>query len=176
MRSSWSHKLKRDAFEKKLGTNHFARLCAHKPIPYASRRWLAVRRILFKVSLYAVYRAAKRRRLYEADISTSVALEQRSADSLEETIWSFIVMRSSCQSSRTDGTFHHSLPVFRVVRCSSVHCFQTRITEDLYRNTWAAISRSDNPPVRRPIVLPRSNFVGSWNFYFFWSGGILRSL
>ncbi|PRD32927.1 UNVERIFIED_CONTAM: hypothetical protein NCL1_18979 [Trichonephila clavipes] len=44
-------------------------------------------------------------------------------------------MRSRCRSSHADVAFRHPLPVFRVVRCSSVHCFHTRITAELFRCT-----------------------------------------
>ncbi|GFV61986.1 uncharacterized protein TNCV_4107891 [Trichonephila clavipes] len=68
---------------------------------------------------------SRRRRIDEADISTSVAVDQRTAKCLEEAVRSFTVMGSRCRSSRADVTFHRPLPVFRVARCSSVHCFQT---------------------------------------------------
>ncbi|PRD33449.1 UNVERIFIED_CONTAM: hypothetical protein NCL1_17557 [Trichonephila clavipes] len=54
---------------------------------------------------------------------TPVAVDQRAANILEEAVWSFTVMLSRCQLSHTDVTFRHQLPVFRVVRCTSVHCF-----------------------------------------------------
>ncbi|GFY03522.1 hypothetical protein TNCV_3211591 [Trichonephila clavipes] len=59
---------------------------------------------------------------------------------------------------RADVTFHHLLPVFRVSPCSSVHCFQTRITVELLHCRRAPIAGEENPPSRRPIILPRSSF------------------
>ncbi|GFV34041.1 hypothetical protein TNCV_309471 [Trichonephila clavipes] len=41
----------------------------------------------------------------------------------------------------TDFTFRRPLPVFRVVRCSLVHCFQTHITVEQFRSTRAPIAR-----------------------------------
>ncbi|GFV23277.1 uncharacterized protein TNCV_4779911 [Trichonephila clavipes] len=100
---------------------------------------------------------------------------QRSANCLEEPVRSFTTMRSRCRSSNADVTFWCPLPVFRVVRCSSVHCFQTRTTVELFRCTRAPIARFQNPPSRRPIIVPRLNYVGCWNFSLFRRGGILRS-
>ncbi|GFT12458.1 uncharacterized protein TNCV_4336211 [Trichonephila clavipes] len=70
----------------------------------------------------------RRRRVDEADISIPVAVEQCAVNCLEEAVRSFTVMRSRCQSSRADVTFRRPQPVFQVARCSSGHCFQTRIT------------------------------------------------
>ncbi|GFW04672.1 uncharacterized protein TNCV_3897241 [Trichonephila clavipes] len=64
----------------------------------------------------------------EADISTPVVVDQLAANCLEEAVRSFAAMRSRCRSSRADVTFRRPLPVFRVVQCSSVHCFQILIT------------------------------------------------
>ncbi|GFV96703.1 hypothetical protein TNCV_3387961 [Trichonephila clavipes] len=63
-------------------------------------------------------------------------------------------MRSRCLSSYADVTFRRPLSGFQVVQCSSVHCFQTRITVELFHRTRCAI---ENPPSQRPIILPRSN-------------------
>ncbi|PRD31560.1 UNVERIFIED_CONTAM: hypothetical protein NCL1_23207 [Trichonephila clavipes] len=82
----------------------------------------------------------RRRRIDEADISTPVAVDQRAANCLEEAVRSFTTMRSKCRSSYTEVTFRRPLPIFRVVRCSSVHCFQTRITVELFRCTRAHIA------------------------------------
>ncbi|GFV51306.1 hypothetical protein TNCV_2174911 [Trichonephila clavipes] len=46
-------------------------------------------------------------------------------------------MRSSC----ADVSFRRPRLVFRVVWCSSVHCFQTHITVELFRCTRAPIAR-----------------------------------
>ncbi|GFX27374.1 uncharacterized protein TNCV_34731 [Trichonephila clavipes] len=77
----------------------------------------------------------------EARISTPVAVDQRAANCLEETVRSFTTMRSRCQSSLADVTFHRPLPVFRGVRCSSVNCFLTRIIVELFHCTRAPIAR-----------------------------------
>ncbi|GFY14141.1 uncharacterized protein TNCV_3613301 [Trichonephila clavipes] len=76
---------------------------------------------------------SRRQRIDDADISAPVALDQRAANCLEEAVRSFTAMRSRCRSSSADVTFRHPLPVSRVVRCSSVHCFQIRITVELFR-------------------------------------------
>ncbi|GFV80285.1 uncharacterized protein TNCV_4956881 [Trichonephila clavipes] len=81
------------------------------------------------------------RRIDEADISKPVAIDQRAANCLEETVRSFTAMPSRCRSSRADVTFHRPLSVFRVVRCSSVHCFQTHISVELFRCPRALIAR-----------------------------------
>ncbi|GFV41896.1 uncharacterized protein TNCV_1368551 [Trichonephila clavipes] len=73
-------------------------------------------------------RCSRRRRIHEADINSTVAIDQRAANCLEEAVRSLTAMRSRCRSSRTDVPFRHPLPVFRVVRCSSVHCLKTRHT------------------------------------------------
>ncbi|GFY20921.1 uncharacterized protein TNCV_3989651 [Trichonephila clavipes] len=106
----------------------------------------------------------------EADISTPVAVDQRAANCLEETVRSFTAMRSRYQSPRADVTFRRPLPVFRVIRCSSIHCFQTRIIVELFRCTRAPIARSENPPSQRPLILSRSNSISYWNFSLFRSG------
>ncbi|GFV53202.1 uncharacterized protein TNCV_1065611, partial [Trichonephila clavipes] len=67
------------------------------------------------------------------------AVDQRAAKLLEETVRSFTAMRSRCRASRADVAFRRPLPVFRVVRCSSVHCFQTRIAMELFFCTLALI-------------------------------------
>ncbi|GFX79939.1 uncharacterized protein TNCV_558381 [Trichonephila clavipes] len=82
----------------------------------------------------------KRQRIDDADISQSVAIEQRADNCLEEVVRSFTTMRIRCRLSRADVTFHDPLPVLRVVRCSSVYCFQSRITVELCRCTRAPIA------------------------------------
>ncbi|GFU71338.1 hypothetical protein TNCV_4280311 [Trichonephila clavipes] len=61
---------------------------------------------------------------------------------------------------RADVTFCRPLPAFRVVRCSSVHCFQNRITMEEFHCTGAPVARCENPPCRRPIILPCSSSIG----------------
>ncbi|GFX58274.1 uncharacterized protein TNCV_4050321 [Trichonephila clavipes] len=78
---------------------------------------------MYKSTLVHNPRCSRRRRIDETDISTSVAVDQRAANFLEEAVRSLTAMRSRCRSSRTDVTSRHKLIVFRVVRSSSVHCF-----------------------------------------------------
>ncbi|GFX27509.1 uncharacterized protein TNCV_4995641 [Trichonephila clavipes] len=115
MRPSWSHKLNRDSSEK---TTWCQSACQKAP-------------------LHAIHGAED---VDEADISTPLAVDQRAANCLEEAVRSFTAIRSRCRSS-SDVTFRRPLPVFRVVQCSSVHCFQTRITLELCRCTRAPIAR-----------------------------------
>ncbi|GFU31565.1 uncharacterized protein TNCV_3539521 [Trichonephila clavipes] len=84
---------------------------------------------------------SRRQRNDEADISTHVAVDQRAVNCLEEVVLSFTARQSRCRSSRADVTFRRPLPVFRVIRRSSVHCSQTRITVELFRCTRAPITR-----------------------------------
>ncbi|GFY08748.1 uncharacterized protein TNCV_5006611 [Trichonephila clavipes] len=105
-----------------------------------SRRWFAVRGILYEGALASNPRCSRRQRIDEADISTPVAVDQRAANSLEEAVRLFTTMRSRCRSSYADVTFRRPLPVFRVVQCSSFHCFQTRVPVELFRCTRAPIA------------------------------------
>ncbi|GFX77759.1 uncharacterized protein TNCV_1106761 [Trichonephila clavipes] len=86
-------------------------------------------------------RCSRRLRIDEADISTPVAVDQRAVNCLEEAVRSFTAMGSRCRLSRADVTFHRPLPVFRVVRCSVVYCFQTQITVELFRCSRVSIAR-----------------------------------
>ncbi|GFX44915.1 uncharacterized protein TNCV_3429641 [Trichonephila clavipes] len=88
--------------------------------------------ILNKGTLARNPRYSRHRQIDKADISTPVAVDQRASNFLEVAAQSFTAKWSRCQSPPTDVTFRHPLPVFRVVRCSSVHCFQTRITVELF--------------------------------------------
>ncbi|GFU73641.1 uncharacterized protein TNCV_3969561 [Trichonephila clavipes] len=106
-----------------------------------ARRWFAVKGVLYKGPLARNPWYSRRRRIDEADISTPVAVDQRATNHLEKAVRSFTAMQSKCPLSRADVTFRRPLPVFRVVRCSSVHCFQTRITLKLFRCTRAPIAR-----------------------------------
>ncbi|GFX45632.1 uncharacterized protein TNCV_176251 [Trichonephila clavipes] len=81
--------------------------------------------ILYKGALARNPRGRRRRRIDEADISTLVAEDHHPANCLEEAVRSFTAMRSRCRSSRADFTFLRPLPVFRVIRCSSVQFFHT---------------------------------------------------
>ncbi|GFW80555.1 uncharacterized protein TNCV_2416571 [Trichonephila clavipes] len=90
-----------------------------------------MRGILDKGTLARNPWCSRHRRIDEVDISTPLAVNQHAANCLEEAVRSFTAMLIRCRSSRADFTFRHPLPVFRVLRCSSVHCFQTRITVEL---------------------------------------------
>ncbi|GFU76616.1 uncharacterized protein TNCV_1272651 [Trichonephila clavipes] len=105
-----------------------------------SLRWFAVKGILYKGTLARNPRCRRRRRIDEADIITPVAVDQCAANCLEEAVRSLTTMWSRCRWSRSDVTFHRPLPVFRVVRCSSVYYFQTRITVELFHWTRAPIA------------------------------------
>ncbi|GFW44268.1 uncharacterized protein TNCV_1746971 [Trichonephila clavipes] len=64
-----------------------------------------------------VYYSAERyrsRRIDEANISTSVAVDQRAANYLAEAVLSFTAMWSRYRSSRADVTFRRPLPVFEL--------------------------------------------------------------
>ncbi|GFU04809.1 uncharacterized protein TNCV_2275181 [Trichonephila clavipes] len=111
-----------------------------EPATGRRRRWFVVRGILYKGTIVRNPRCSRRRRIDEADISAPVAVHQRAANCLEAAVRSLTVMRSRCRSSRGNVTCRRPLPVFRVVRCSSVHCFQTHITVDLFRCTRAPIA------------------------------------
>ncbi|GFW64577.1 uncharacterized protein TNCV_3513991 [Trichonephila clavipes] len=93
---------------------------------------------LKKAPLHAIH-VVRRRRIHEADISTPVAVDQRTAKCLEEAVRLFTAIWSRCRSSRADINFRHPLPAFRVVRDSSVHCFLTHFTVELFRCTHAPI-------------------------------------
>ncbi|GFX68289.1 uncharacterized protein TNCV_2816641 [Trichonephila clavipes] len=84
-----------------------------------SRRWFAVREILYKGTLTRNPWCSRHRRIDEADISTLVAVDQCAANYLEEAVRSFPVIPSRCRSSRADITFRRPLPVFRIVRWST---------------------------------------------------------
>ncbi|GFT00644.1 uncharacterized protein TNCV_141891 [Trichonephila clavipes] len=84
-----------------------------------SRRWLAVKGILYEGTFARNPRCSRRQRIDEADISTPVAVDQRATNYLEEAVRSFTAMRKRCRSLRADVIFRRPLSVFRVVRCSS---------------------------------------------------------
>ncbi|GFX51831.1 uncharacterized protein TNCV_5015331 [Trichonephila clavipes] len=102
---------------------------------------ICLREILYKSTLACNPRCSRSRRIDEAHISTPVAVDQRAVNCREEALPSLTAMRSRCRSSRADVTFHCPQPVFRVVRRSSVHWFQTRITLELFRCIRAPIAR-----------------------------------
>ncbi|GFW36212.1 uncharacterized protein TNCV_4930741 [Trichonephila clavipes] len=100
-----------------------------------------MRGILYKGAIERNPWCSRRQRIDEADISTPVVVNQRAANCLEETVRSFTAMWSRCQSSRVDVPFRRPLPVFLVVRCFPVHCFQTCITVELFRCARASIAQ-----------------------------------
>ncbi|GFU92161.1 ribonuclease H [Trichonephila clavipes] len=65
-------------------------------------------------------------------------------------------MWSRCRSSGTDVTFRHPLPAFRVAWCSSVHCFQTRITLEQFHSTLAPIVQKGLETIE---ILSQDNFA-----------------
>ncbi|GFV42431.1 uncharacterized protein TNCV_3646671 [Trichonephila clavipes] len=67
-----------------------------------SRRWFAVRGILYKGTLARNSLSRRHQRIEEADISTPVAVDQHGDNYLEEAVRSFTAMRSRCRSSRAD--------------------------------------------------------------------------
>ncbi|GFW82933.1 uncharacterized protein TNCV_2209851 [Trichonephila clavipes] len=93
-------------------------------------------------------RCSRHRRIDEADINTPVAVDQCDVNCLEEAVRSFTAIRTRCLSSRADVTFLRPLPVFRVVKCRLVSCFQTRITVEPFRSARAAIAQQKNLPLR----------------------------
>ncbi|GFX50216.1 hypothetical protein TNCV_2782381 [Trichonephila clavipes] len=68
-------------------------------------------------------RCRSRRRSEDANINTPVAVKKRTVNYLEGTLWSFTTMWTTYPSSCADVTFRHTLHVFQILRCSSVHCF-----------------------------------------------------
>ncbi|GFV07222.1 uncharacterized protein TNCV_1312201 [Trichonephila clavipes] len=109
--------------------------------PMQVGRWFAMRGgILYKVPFERNSWYSRRRRIHEAD-STLVAVDERVATCPEEAVGSYTALRSRSRPSRADVTFRRALLVFRVVRYSSVHCFQTRIMVELFHCTRAPIVR-----------------------------------
>ncbi|GFT51995.1 uncharacterized protein TNCV_2058441 [Trichonephila clavipes] len=96
---------------------------------------------MYKGILARNQQCRRRRRVGETDISTPVAVDQRVANCLEEAARSFTTMWSRYRSSRADVTFLRPLPLFRVFRSSLVHCFETRITVELFHCTRAPITQ-----------------------------------
>ncbi|GFT48765.1 nephrin [Trichonephila clavipes] len=101
---------------------------------------VCVREILCKGTLAFNSQCSRRRRIDEADISAPVSVDHRDANCLEKDVRSFTVMWTRCRSLRADANFRQPLPVFRVVRRSSVHFFQTRITLECFRCTPVPIA------------------------------------
>ena len=89
-----------------------------------------------KALLHANYSVAD---VDELDISTLVAVDQYAANCLEEAVWLFTAICRKCRLSCADVTSRCPLPVFWVVQCLSVHCFQIPIIVELFSYTRAAI-------------------------------------
>ncbi|GFX42746.1 uncharacterized protein TNCV_2197031 [Trichonephila clavipes] len=138
MRPSWSPYGSVIHLKRQLGVNQLARLCAHEPIADVAVDGLPRGVSCIKAPLQTIHGAAD---VDEADISTRVAVDQRSANCMEEAVRSFTSMRSRCRSSRTVVTFRNQLPDFRVVWCSSVHGFQTCITVEPFRCARATMTQ-----------------------------------
>ncbi|GFV31645.1 uncharacterized protein TNCV_692191 [Trichonephila clavipes] len=128
--------------------------------------------IVYKGTLACNPRCSRRRRIDEADISTPVVVDQRAANCLKEAVRSSTVMRSRCQSSRSDVTFRRPLPVFRAIRCSSCpllpnthHC----VPVPLHMSSYCVIGKSsfskvDNPPPFKLQIDAVSNTTESFGF------------
>ncbi|GFX59002.1 uncharacterized protein TNCV_3814361 [Trichonephila clavipes] len=134
---SWSHNWKRDSSEKTTSCQGTCQKECSRAHCRCSHRWFAVKGILYKSTIACNNsRCSRHRRIDEADISTAV--DQRAANCLEEAVRSFTALQSSYRSLRADVTFSRPLQVFR---WSLVHCFQTRITEELFHCTRAHIAQ-----------------------------------
>ncbi|GFV41059.1 uncharacterized protein TNCV_2666501 [Trichonephila clavipes] len=125
--------------------------------------------IRHKGTLARDLQCSRRRRIDKVDISTPVAVHQCAVNCLEEAVQSFIAMRIRCRSSRSDVTFRRLLPVFLVIRGSSVHCFQIRISVELFRRTSSycgleklSFSKADNPPPFRLRKLLEFLLIYPW--------------
>ncbi|GFX26616.1 uncharacterized protein TNCV_4536271 [Trichonephila clavipes] len=140
MRPSRSYKLKRDSSEKTTWCQSACQAQCSWAHCKRSRRWFAVSGILYKGTLVLNPRCSRRQRIDEVDIITPVAVDQHAANCLEEAVRSFTTMRSRCRSSCADVIFRRPPPVLRVFRFSSVHCFETRVTVELFRCTRAPIA------------------------------------
>ncbi|GFU40422.1 hypothetical protein TNCV_1207911 [Trichonephila clavipes] len=80
-----------------------------------------------KAPLDAIHGATDVEKLNNPTLVHLKQLYQRAANYMEEARRSFTAMWSRRQSSHADVNFHRPLSVISV-RCSSVHCFETRIT------------------------------------------------
>ncbi|GFW14652.1 uncharacterized protein TNCV_1561151 [Trichonephila clavipes] len=96
---------------------------------------------MYKDTLASSPRCSGRRRIDEADIRTPAALDQCALNCLEEAVHAVKDIRAGVDRRGADVTFRHPLPVLRVVRCSSIHCFQIRNAMELFRCQRDAIVR-----------------------------------
>ncbi|GFT83310.1 uncharacterized protein TNCV_3003821 [Trichonephila clavipes] len=89
----------------------------------------AVREILYKGTLEPNPRCSRCRGIDEADVSTSVAVDQQASNCLDEAVRSFTTMRSRCRSSRADAT--------SVVLCQFFELFDARrSTASKFASVW----------------------------------------
>ncbi|GFV60311.1 uncharacterized protein TNCV_3469471 [Trichonephila clavipes] len=114
-------------------------MCSHAHYR-CSRQRFALKGILYKGNHTRNAWCRRRQRIYEADTSIPVSVDLSTTKCLEEAASLFTTMRSLYQSSRADVTIRRRVPVFRVVRCSSVDCFQPGITVELLCCTRAPIA------------------------------------
>ncbi|GFX45812.1 uncharacterized protein TNCV_934511 [Trichonephila clavipes] len=94
---SWFHKLKRDSSEKTTWCQSASQALCSLDHCRRSRRYFAVRGILYKGTIARNPQCSRRQRIDEVDIRTSVAVDQRAANCLEEAVRSFTAMLSKCQ-------------------------------------------------------------------------------
>ncbi|GFU27572.1 uncharacterized protein TNCV_282931 [Trichonephila clavipes] len=131
-------------------------MVAHQPFYTAglqrSRQWFAFRGFLYKYTIACNPRCSRRRRIDEADISTPVAVDQRTANYLKEYGHS-----PSCGA----GVDRHALKSPSIVHCQFFELFGAhRSTASKLASPWncsAGHELLENPPSRRPKILPRSN-------------------
>lgn len=127
MKHSSYHKLKLDSSEK---INCIRR-----------RRWLCVRRILYKGVVAHSQQCSRHWWIDKAESDAPVSVVQSADYYLNKAVLSVSAMRTKCLSLHVEDTFQYLQPYFRVVQFSSIHCFETRITVLLLLSTRAAIAR-----------------------------------
>ncbi|GFW95360.1 uncharacterized protein TNCV_2970821 [Trichonephila clavipes] len=88
---------------------------------------------MYKGTLARNSRCSIRQQIDEADISTPEEIDLCAANCLEKAARSFTTMRSRCRSS-----IHCQF--FELFGARSVHCFQTRITVELFHCPRAPIA------------------------------------
>ncbi|GFU18981.1 uncharacterized protein TNCV_2347621 [Trichonephila clavipes] len=94
MRSSWTHKWKRDSSEKTTWCRSACLALCSGAHYRRSHRWFDSRGILYKGTLALNPRCSRHQRIDEANIGTPVAVDQCAANGLEEAVRSFPAMRS----------------------------------------------------------------------------------
>ncbi|GFW16280.1 hypothetical protein TNCV_4264451 [Trichonephila clavipes] len=106
----------------------------------SNHRWFTMRRIQYKGILVCSPRCSKRRRIDEAVINALVAVDQRATNCSEELMSPSVVHSQLFALSRACRFTVSKLP-----------------TLELFRSTRTATARQENPPLRRPRILPHSN-------------------